>query len=52
MGGKAEQRRVLVVFLGQEAEDIFAHAQEVDDLGDAEQRCDDQGATVGSLQEG
>lgn len=41
-----------MVFFRQEAEDKFPHAQEVDHLGDAEQRGDDQGSTVGSLQEG
>lgn len=42
----------LVVFSRQEAEDEFTHAQEVDHLGDAEQGGDDQGSTVGPLQEG
>lgn len=51
-GGKAVRRRFLVVFFRQEAEDIFPHTQEVDHLGDAEKRCDDQGSTVGPLQEG
>lgn len=42
----------LVVFFRQEAEDEFAHAQEVDHLGDAEQRGDDQRSAVRPLQEG
>lgn len=50
--GKAVRRRFSVVFFRQEAEDIFPYAQEVDHLGDAEKRCDDQGSAVGSLQEG
>lgn len=52
MGRKAEPRCPLFVFFRQEAEDIFAHPQEVDDLGNAEERRNDQGATVGSFQEG
>lgn len=54
-GGGAKRQRggaFLVVFFRQEAEDEFTHAQEVDHLGDAEQRGDDQGSTVGPLQEG
>lgn len=50
--GKAERRCFLVVFFRQEAKDKFTHAQEVDNLGDTKQRCDDQGSTVGSLKEG
>lgn len=53
--GEAKRQRggaFLVVFFGQEAEEEFTHAQEVDHLGDAEQRGDDQGSTVGPLQEG
>ena len=49
---KAERRCFLVVFFRQQAEEKFTHTQEVDHLGDAKQRCDDQGSTVGSLQEG
>lgn len=41
-----------MVFFGQEAEDVFPYAQEVDHLGNAEKRRDDQGSTVGPLQEG
>lgn len=52
VGGKGRRRRFLVVFLRQEAEDKFTHTQEVDHLGDAKERSDDQGSTVGSLQEG
>lgn len=52
MGGKADRRCSLVAFFGQEAEDKFAHAKEVDHLCNAKKRCDDQGSTVGSLQEG
>lgn len=50
--GGAKRRCFLVVFFRQEAEDKFTHSQEVDHLGDAKKRCNDQGATVGSLQEG
>lgn len=50
--GKAERTGFLVLFFSQEAENIFAHAQEVDHLGDPKQRCNDQSSTVGSLQEG
>lgn len=50
--GKAERRSFLVVFFRQEAEDKFTHTKEVDHLGDAKQRRDDQSSTVGSLQEG
>lgn len=42
----------LVVFFRQEAEDEFTHAEEVDHLGDAEQRGDDQRSAVRPLQEG
>lgn len=41
-----------MVFFRQEAEDIFPHTQEVDHLGDAEKRGDDQSSAVGPLQEG
>lgn len=53
-GRERQNRRrfFLVVFFRQEAEDEFTHAQEVHHLGDAKQRRDDQGSTVGSLQEG
>lgn len=50
--GKAERRRFLVVFFRQEAEEKFTYTQEVDHLGNAKQRRDDQGSTVGPLQEG
>lgn len=50
-GGKAKRMCSLVVLFRHEAEDKFTHAQEVDHLGDAEQRCDDQGSTVRPLQE-
>lgn len=50
--GKAERRCFSVVFFRQEAEDKFTYTQEVDHLGNAKQRCNDQGSTVGSLQEG
>lgn len=41
-----------MVFLRQEAEDEFTHTQEVDHLGNAEQRGDDQRSAVRPLQEG
>lgn len=41
----------LVVLFGQKAQDVFAHAEEVDDLSDAEERRDDQSSTVRALQE-
>lgn len=49
---KAERRCSLFVFFRQEAQDKFTHTQEVDHLGDTEQRSNNQGSTVGSLQEG
>lgn len=52
-GGKRQRGGAfLVVFLRQEAEDEFTHAQEVDHLGNAEQRGDDQRSAVRPLQEG
>lgn len=53
-GRERQNRRrfFLVVFFRQEAEDEFTHAQEVHHLGDAKERRNDQGSTVGSLQEG
>lgn len=53
--GRGKRQRggaFLVVFFRQEAEDEFTHAQEVDHLGDAEQRGDDQRSAVRPLQEG
>lgn len=41
----------LVVAFGQRAQDVFAHAEEVDDLSDAEERRDHQRSTVRPLQE-
>lgn len=52
-GKKAERGGAfLVVFLRQEAEEEFTHAQEVDHLGDAEEGGDDQRSAVRPLQEG
>lgn len=53
-GGGKRQRggACLVVFFRQEAEDEFTHTQEVDHLGNAEQRGDDQRSAVRPLQEG
>lgn len=50
-GEKAKRMCSLVVFFRHEAEDKFPDAQEVDHLGDTEQRCDDQGSTIRPLQE-
>lgn len=56
-GGRGRRQRggggaFLVVFFRQEAEEEFTHAQEVDHLGNAEQRGDDQRSAVRPLQEG
>ena len=47
-GGRAWD---LIVSFRQKAEDVFTYTQEIDHLGNAKKRCNDQGATVGPLQE-